>query len=232
LPERLIRLYTYAGDLILDPFMGSGTTLVAASRLDRRYVGYDLDPAYVEVARERVAGAGAPVSDPASSASKAIQAIAADVVENAGFRIIGRKSRLRGLGVTISLVAAAGDDRPWYFDVTGGFTTPRSGLHRAETAWASLGRAHVLANSGISPVVFLTSHMPRRSSEADQALHAAGTGAFFDAIEILSEAGQARLSAYATGGHEQAPLPGFWSAANLKSTAAPAPGLRVVEGSA
>jgi site-specific DNA-methyltransferase (adenine-specific) len=56
LPERLIRLYTYRGDVVLDPFMGSGSTAVAAVRNDRRYVGYETDAAYVELARERVAG--------------------------------------------------------------------------------------------------------------------------------------------------------------------------------
>ncbi len=55
LPARLIELYTYEDDLVLDPFMGSGSTLVAADGLDRRYVGYDLDPTYVELARQRVA---------------------------------------------------------------------------------------------------------------------------------------------------------------------------------
>src|SRR5258705_11966216 len=63
LPERLIRLYTYVGDLVLDPFMGSGSTMVAASRLNRRFVGYDLDPTYVDIARLRVRdeGESAPV---------------------------------------------------------------------------------------------------------------------------------------------------------------------------
>ncbi len=60
LPERLIRLYTFAGDLVLDPFMGSGSTLVAAAQLGRRYVGYDLDPGYVELARHRVEEAELP----------------------------------------------------------------------------------------------------------------------------------------------------------------------------
>ena len=54
LPEQLIRLYTFENDLVLDPFMGSGSALVAAAGLRRRYVGYDLDESYVELARRRV----------------------------------------------------------------------------------------------------------------------------------------------------------------------------------
>jgi site-specific DNA-methyltransferase (adenine-specific) len=61
LPERLIRLYTYVGDVVLDPFLGSGSAAVAAARNRRHYVGYDTDPAYIETARARLAREGAPV---------------------------------------------------------------------------------------------------------------------------------------------------------------------------
>ncbi|HEU5302921.1 MAG TPA: site-specific DNA-methyltransferase [Acidimicrobiia bacterium] len=54
LPERLLRLYTYRGDVVLDPFMGSGSTAIAAVRNDRRYVGFDTDPDYVALARSRL----------------------------------------------------------------------------------------------------------------------------------------------------------------------------------
>jgi site-specific DNA-methyltransferase (adenine-specific) len=55
LPYRLIQLYTFTGDVILDPFMGSGTTAIAALKADRKYIGYDNDPVYVKLAEERIA---------------------------------------------------------------------------------------------------------------------------------------------------------------------------------
>jgi site-specific DNA-methyltransferase (adenine-specific) len=55
LPRRLIKLYTYPGDLVVDPFMGSGTTLVAAARLGRWAYGCDVSERYVQLARERLA---------------------------------------------------------------------------------------------------------------------------------------------------------------------------------
>lgn len=54
LPERCIRLYTFEDDLVLDPFIGSGTTAVAAARNNRHYVGYDVSRDYVKLARDRV----------------------------------------------------------------------------------------------------------------------------------------------------------------------------------
>ena len=54
LPRRLIELYTYQGDLILDPFLGSGTTAVAAVETGRHYVGFDTEEQYINLAEERV----------------------------------------------------------------------------------------------------------------------------------------------------------------------------------
>jgi DNA modification methylase len=55
LPERLIHFYTYVGDVVLDPFVGSGSTAVAAVRTGRHYLGYDTDPDYITLAQTRIA---------------------------------------------------------------------------------------------------------------------------------------------------------------------------------
>ncbi|AQQ09203.1 DNA adenine methyltransferase YhdJ [Sedimentisphaera cyanobacteriorum] len=54
LPRRLIELYSYKEDIILDPFMGSGTTALAALKTDRKYVGYEVDQGYADVCRKRI----------------------------------------------------------------------------------------------------------------------------------------------------------------------------------
>ena len=54
LPERLIKLYTFEGDIILDPFMGSGSTAIAAKRNRRNFVGYEVDELYVKLANKRL----------------------------------------------------------------------------------------------------------------------------------------------------------------------------------
>lgn len=249
LPQRLIGLYTYRNDLVVDPFMGSGTTLVAAARCGRRYLGYDTDPGYVVTAKARVEeelrrsgrheavispdGPAAPVSgregrlraQPADSATdgairvpgqgKAVQAIAEELLEEAGFRVVQKNSRQRGLGVVVGLVASDEEDLPWYFDVSGGFTTTREGLIRTDTVWRSLGRASVLAAHGRTPLVLLTSHLPRPGSEGDMALRAAGPTIVFDAIELLAGSDRGRLARYAKGGWRSRPLPGFWTETDI-----------------
>jgi modification methylase len=54
LVERLINLYTFEGEVVLDPFMGSGSTAVAAVNCGRRFVGYETDPSYIAICMERL----------------------------------------------------------------------------------------------------------------------------------------------------------------------------------
>ena len=53
--EHIIKLATFSEDsIVLDPFVGSGTTTIAAKKLDRKYIGIDVNKEYIEIARERV----------------------------------------------------------------------------------------------------------------------------------------------------------------------------------
>ena len=71
LPRRLIELYTYLDEVVLDPFIGAGATALAAIETGRRYVGYETDDGYADRAEERIEalfdlvtdGTGARVSD-------------------------------------------------------------------------------------------------------------------------------------------------------------------------
>lgn len=54
LPYRLIQLYSFKGDMILDPFMGSGTTAVSAIRSGRKFVGYEISQDYIKLAEKRI----------------------------------------------------------------------------------------------------------------------------------------------------------------------------------
>ena len=250
LPERLIHLYTYEDDLVLDPFMGSGTSLAAAAKLRRRYVGYDLDPAYVEIAQQRVRSvlpaaattepprvvprsgrSKAPIVEPvddfqarATQEGKAAQQLAAEVLEEAGFELVARNTRLRGLGVVVNVVARDAAGSIWHFDVSGAFTTTRGGLLRTDTVWKALGRAHVLstnrsAHKGLLgvPYVLISSHLPRPGSEGDVALRAAGSTAIFDVVDMTSHDDFLRLQTYAAGGFtsESTPMAGFWRERDL-----------------
>ncbi len=55
LPYRLLQLYTFRGDIVLDPFMGSGTTAIAALQSERAFVGYEISAEYAALARQRIA---------------------------------------------------------------------------------------------------------------------------------------------------------------------------------
>ena len=54
LPQKFINLYTYKKDLVLDPFLGSGTTAVAAKLLERNFIGYEIEEKYIAIANNRL----------------------------------------------------------------------------------------------------------------------------------------------------------------------------------
>ena len=241
LPQWLIELYTYEDDLVLDPFLGSGSTIIAAARKGRRAIGYDTDAAYVQLARQRLevesgrhepvvaAPTGAAIGLIAPEAAeqavdfqaratregKAAQALAEQLLTETGFQVVGKNLRVRGTGASVNFVAVGQDEQVWWFDVSGAFSSSRGGLLRTDTVWKALGRASVLREQeAAQPIILLSSHLPKKGSEGDLALRATRTAdTIFDAIRMTDPDGFRRLYAYARGRRE--PLPGYWSEREL-----------------
>ncbi len=229
LPRRLIDLYTYADDVVLDPFAGSGSTVVAAQQLGRLGVGYDLDAEYVEQANQRLAEqpdldeVAARYRVHAASEGKKAHDLAVDVLEQAGFTVITTGPKV-GPTQFAFLVADATDTHRYHVDIAGAFTTVRPGMLRTEAVWKTLGKAHVLhATEPQSRLLVLTSHLPKKGSEAHKALKAVGRAGVFDAIEMFDPDGVERLTRYAKEAAE-GPAVGFWTEAELAagSPASPA----------
>ncbi len=170
LPRRLIELFTYPGDLVLDPFMGSGSTAVAAVRTGRNYVGYDTDAAYVEAATarvdaERITLAAAPEPAPPEGGESA-RFVAADALADAGFTDIDAKFASPA-GTDFALRAVDTQGRRWYVDVAGGFTTGPSGLRRTDLLWRAVGMAHtVRAQEPECRTLVLTPTLPGTTGKA------------------------------------------------------------------
>jgi site-specific DNA-methyltransferase (adenine-specific) len=212
LPRRLIELFTYRGDVVLDPFVGSGTSAVAAARTGRHFLGYDTDHAYVAAARARLA-AEAPAAPAATDGGtgdgpvaralgegRQASEVARVLLAECGFSGIAIRLRL-GPGAVADLAACDAEGHPWHFCVLGGFTTTRSGLSRAEVVMRAIGTAAVLRSaSPKSPVVLLTTEGPARGTPADAALRAVRPDVVFDVVELRSAQDRERLGRYAGGG--------------------------------
>jgi len=198
LPERLIHLYTYRGDLVLDPFMGSGTTAVAAVATGRHFAGYDTDPEYVAAATARadaernrqealhdesdelrrvvLASPPMPADEDedfqvrAVREGRAARDLGREALEKCGFTQIEEKRTLPE-GVEINFIAFDAQGGRWHFDVSGGFTSSRPGLKRTDTLWKALGKAGVLHEAYREvPLVLLTTDAPTAGSAGDAAL--------------------------------------------------------------
>lgn len=220
LPRRLIEFYTYEGDLVLDPFCGVGTTCVTAKKLNRDYIGYEIEQEYVNRAKERL---DKTVFDRekfqarSSREGKGAQKIAESLLNWSGFKIVAKDKKLSKLGIQVNFVAEDKKGREWYFDVSGAFTSQRAGLIRTDTLYKCLGRASVMAINGFERIVFLTTNLPKRGSAGEKALRATKGKTVFDAIEMDDKNQVIRLAEYATGTH-LSPLPGFWRPSDLNGS--------------
>lgn len=230
LPKRLIELYTYEGDVVLDPFFGSGSTGVAAVETRRRWLGCEVDPQYRDLAEQRVREAQCRLEDDdrelprvtialpgkdgdadddfqarAVRDGKRAREIAKELLIQCGFSDIEENRRLGG-GVEVNFVACDADGRPWYFDVSGAFTSSRPGLRRTDTLWKALGKAAVLRarSEDRIPFVLLTTHLPPEGTAGFEALEAARGFVIHDAVQMLGPEGISaacirRLTRYARG---------------------------------
>lgn len=230
LPLRLIELYTYKADLVLDPFMGAGTTAVAALRSERHYVGFETDESYCRRAEERIAEEAerrtqewslatrpfrvdipaVPSADDGEDSQtlavregRTAKELARIVLEGCGFVDIRPDVKVPGLGIELNFVARDQLGGEWAFDVSGAFTSNRAGLKRADTLWKALGKAAVLHERGGLPLVLFTTDAPTRGSAGYVALEVMkGPGRpVFDVIELLNTSDKRRLHAYALRGH-------------------------------
>jgi site-specific DNA-methyltransferase (adenine-specific) len=138
LVERCIQLFTYDGDVVLDPFMGSGTTAVAAVNTGRRYVGYDTDPDYVRRARERVSSM-VPV---AANDRRTLKEMARALLDAAGFVDVEENVRVAP-GVTVSFRAGGLDGKARLFELGGAHTPARPGLSRLDAVWRTIAKAAI-----------------------------------------------------------------------------------------
>jgi hypothetical protein len=102
--------------------------------------------------------------------------------------------------VEVELAATDRTGRSWHFEVSGGFTTTRSGLSASDSLWRGIGRATVLrAVAPDVPVVLLTTAAPPAAGPNGAALAAVRPHVVFDVVELLSEDDRRRLADYANG---------------------------------
>jgi len=153
LVERCLQLFTYSGDVVLDPFMGSGTTAVAAVNTGRHYVGYDTDDGYVRQARERVASM-VPADPPDR---RTLKEMARSLLDDAGYGDVHEAWRIAP-GTTVSFRATGPDGVTRLFELAGSHTPARPGLHRIDVVWRTIAKAAIAAQTSPDlPFVVLTS---------------------------------------------------------------------------
>ena len=209
LPERLIHMNSYVGDLVLDPFMGSGTTAVAAVRTGRHYIGYDTDAGYVEAAQQRIAGeVCAPAVELAAGDGRktdpirggwASKELAKWLLAEAGFSDIDDQANVMP-AVAPTLRAVAPTGQVWWFEVVGGRTSNRAGAQRIELLWRAISKGAIVREVDPSAgFAVLTVDQPASASGGRALAAVTGRGKpVMAVIDMLSEDAVSAVAALGT----------------------------------
>jgi DNA modification methylase len=187
LVERCIQLFTYDGDVVLDPFMGSGTTAVAAVNTGRRYVGYDTDAAYVRQARERIGSL--PLQQPRDR--RTLKEMARTLLDDAGFAGVEENVRVAP-GVTVSFRATDAEGRSHLFELAGTHTPARPGLSRLDAVWRTIAKAAIVHEVAVdTPFTVFTSGTVRGGPMATMV---AGSGLITAIVDVTADDALGRLT--------------------------------------
>jgi site-specific DNA-methyltransferase (adenine-specific) len=167
LVERCIDLYSFSGDVVLDPFMGSGTTAVAARLTGRSFIGYEMDQTYVDIARQRIELEARPdIVEKRRQRDdvRTLRDIVEDVLMQASCEVVERGVRIV-TGLDVSGRARSANGHEFLFDIVGGALPGRSGLARGDLLWREIGRAAVVASVRPDvPFVVFSGGLPEKSS--------------------------------------------------------------------
>ncbi len=216
LPERLIHMNTYVGDLVLDPFVGSGTTAVAAMRTGRHYIGYDTDNGYIEAAEQRLidersgeqlVAATAPTVELLANDGRKTEPIrggwsskevAKWLLTEAGFTEIDDEAvAMPAVAPTLRAIDPRG--RVWWFEVVGGRTSNRPGAQRIDVLWRAIAKGAVLLQIDPSAgFAILTVDQPTASSGGRALAAVTGAGKPVAAVvDMLCESAVSMLAGLA-----------------------------------
>lgn len=220
LPLRLIELYTFVGDVVLDPFMGSGSTAVAAVRSGRHFIGYDTEPTYVDLARRRIEEESLASPTPPSSlgissryvtpgsdisyvqklagTGSSVRELGRLLLSECGFTGIEERVKI-GRGLVMDYRASDDQGDPWFFDIVGAYALGHEAFRQTEEMWRTIGKAFLVSEliEGIRQV-WLVTQLPKKGSAGAFALDRARDSVIEDAVEILSLEGVNRLRALAS----------------------------------
>ena len=177
LPERLINMYTFVDDLVLDPFCGVGSTLIAAAKSNRIGIGFDTEAEYVDAANGRLQEYSNTQQldlevtegyDRAVKAGKKVADMAEDYLRAHNYTLVDDSKARKVAGLTFDALVADSNGTEQLVLVEGGFLINKPGLGSIDNVMRVVAHA-ALADHG-QPVLVITAAAPNKNSTSAKAL--------------------------------------------------------------